>query len=226
MRLLAPVFAAVLGTAAVAGCAHQIDGKPQPGNSHISRPIAGGELDSVLLTPAQVTDIVGAKVDLRADISRPVTGDPVEGPCAALDTVGMNEVVGDHFSAFHLLLLADGTGREHDHVVTQSAAVYPDAATAAKAFVTATSALPSCDKKEFKTDATWRFAVNDLSADSMKWNKEQTDLPILWVCHGQSRVRDNILMQAMACQGDDGGEHNADAVLNRMSATVWVLSGG
>ncbi len=225
MRL--PVSLAGLFTAALllAGCAQPIDGRAIAPPSHASRPVSAGDLDNVLLTPSQLSDLVGAKLQLQADVSRPVAGDPAEGPCAALDTVGMEPFLGNGFSAFHLLLLSDGASTQHDHVVTQAAAVYPDAGSATKAFTTATSSLPPCDGKEVKTEAAWRFAVNDISADTVRWNKEQTDLPLLWVCYGQARVRVNVIVQAMSCQGDDGGKANAEAILNRMSASVWDLSG-
>jgi PknH-like extracellular domain len=224
MRLpvsLAGLFAATL---LLAGCAQPIDGRAVVPPSHASRPLSGDDLDNILLTPPQLSDVVGVKLQLQADVGRPVAGDPAEGPCAALDTVGTQPFIGDTFSAFHLLLLSDGTSTRHDHVVTQAAAIYPDTASATKAFTTATSALPPCNGKDVKTEAAWRFAVNGITADTDRWNKEQTDLPMLWVCYGQARVRVNAILQAMSCQGDDGGQANADAILNRMSATVWELS--
>ena len=33
----------------------------------------------------------------------------------------------------------------------------------------------------------------------------------------------NVIIEAMSCQGDDGGKTNADALSNRMSATVRDL---
>lgn len=225
MRL--PVSLAGLLTAAVllAGCAHQTDGRAVAAPAHVGKPLSGDDLDSVLLSPSQISDIVGAKLALHTDTGRPVRGDPAQGPCAALDSAGMQPFIGGGFGAFRLLLLSDGSATEHDHVVTQAVAVYPDSASATKVFTTAVASLAPCNGKEFKTEAVWRFAVNDITADTVRWNKEQTDLPILWVCYGQSRVRANVVLQAMSCQGDDGGQANADAILNKMSATVWQLSG-
>src|SRR5271165_1160092 len=225
MRLpvsLAGLFAAAL---LLAGCAQPIGGRAVAPPSHVSRPVSGGDLDSILLTPSQLSDIIGAKLQLQADVSHPVAGDPADGPCAALDTVGMQPFIGNGFSAFHLLLLSDGSSAVHDHVITQAVAVYPDAPSATTAFTTATSGLPPCDGKNVKAEAAWKFAVNDITADTARWNKEQTDLPMLWVCYGQARVRINAIVQAMSCQGDDGGQANAGAILNRMSAAVWELSG-
>ncbi|MCW2653283.1 MAG: hypothetical protein JWR32_4259 [Mycobacterium sp.] len=225
MRL--PVSLAGLLTAAVllAGCAHPIHGRAVAAPVHVGKSLSGADLDSVLLSPSQISDMVGAKLAPHTDVGRPVRGDPAQGPCAALDSAGMQPFIGDGFGAFHLLLLSDGIPTEHDHVVTQAAAVYPDSASATKVFTTAAASVAPCNGKELKTEAAWRFAVNDITSDAVRWNKEQTDLPILWVCYGQSRVRANAILQAMSCQGDDGGQANADAILNKMSATVWELSG-
>jgi hypothetical protein len=226
MKLPVSIPGLVTAALLLAGCGQPIDGRAVAPPSHPSRSVSGGALDSILLPASQLSDIVGAKLQLHADVTRPVPGNPAEGPCTALDTPGMQPFVGDGFSGFRLMLLSDGKATQHDHVVTQAVAVYADVPTATTAFTTTTSTLPPCDGKEVKTEAAWRFAVNDITADTVRWNKEQTDLPTLWVCYAQARVRVNAIIAAMSCQGDDGGQANAEAITNRMSATVWDLSGG
>ncbi|MBV8930837.1 MAG: sensor domain-containing protein, partial [Mycobacteriaceae bacterium] len=61
--------------------------------------------------------------------------------------------------------------------------------------------------------------------DTVRWNKEQTDIPLLWVCYGQGRVRSNVLLAAMVCEGDDAGAQKVGAIADRMSASVWDLAG-
>lgn len=224
MRLpVTGVFAAAL---LLAGCAESTAGHPVAAPSHAARPLAGGDLDNVLLSASQLGRIVGAKLQPHADESQPVPTDPAEGPCAALDAAGMRSFVGDGYAGFRLLLLSDGSVAEHDHVVAEAAAIYPDVATAARAFAAAVAGLRGCNGQQVKEEAAWRFAVDDTTPDTVRWNKEQMDLPMLWRCYGQSRVRVNVIAQAMACQGDDGGDGNADAILNRMSAAIWDLSAG
>ena len=213
-------------TLLLAGCARTTGGHAVAGPSHTPRLLAGGDLDNILLTPSQLSGIVGAKVQLQADVLSPVAGDPTEGPCAGLDAPGMQLFVGDSYSAFHMLLMADGSATEHDHVVTEAVTVYVDEATAAKTFATAIAGLQGCNGQQVQVAAAWRFAVNDTTADTVHWNKEQTDLPSLWVCYGQGRVRDNAIVQAMSCQGDDGGNANADTISNRMSAAIWDATAG
>jgi hypothetical protein len=227
MRLLVPIVATVTLAAAglAAGCARSTDGVARANPAHASQLLPSDQLDTVLLTPSQLSDIVGARLQPRVELTRPVPGSAGAAQCAAVDTAGAQGFVGDNFSAFHLLVSADGTGNDNNHVVAQAASIYPDGASATKAFAAATNGLPSCNGKEVRGAADWKFAINDATADTVRWNKEQTNLPQLWVCYGQARVRDNVIIQAMACQGDDGGQANADAILNHMSATVWELGG-
>jgi hypothetical protein len=224
MRLVR-VLAAVMPAAMilVAGCGGTTGGRGQASHGHVSQPVASTDLDDVMMTPPQLSDVVGVPLQLRVDQLRPVGGGP-GGPCGALDTAGDGDFIGKGYSAFHVLLLSDGKDNTHDHVVTQSAAVYPDAQTATKQFGSATSGVGSCNGRRVNSEAAWKFAINDVTPDAVLWNKEQTDVPLLWVCYGQARVRDNVILQAMACQGDDGGVKVADAIVNHMSAAVWDLS--
>jgi hypothetical protein len=224
MRLPVPILAAAVLAAAVcaAGCERTSDGVANPNRAHVGQSVPSAQVDSVLLIPSQISDIVGVELRPRVEQTRAVPGTSADGPCAAL---GMQGFVGDGYSSFHVVLSSDGDGADRNHVVAQAASIYPDAATAEKAFVTATGSLGACNGREVRAGADWRYAVNEVTADTVRWNKEQKDSPQLWVCHGQARVRDNVIVHAMACQGDDGGEHIADVILDRMSATVWELAG-
>jgi PknH-like extracellular domain len=226
MRLGLRVFiAVVLAGCGLTGCAKSIDGRAVAPADHSGRPVAAVDLDSGLLTPSQVFDIVGAQLTVRVDQKQPVGGGP-SGPCAGLDNADVEAFVGDGYTAFHVLLLADGTDTDHDHVVTQAVSIYPDAQTAAKQFGSTTTGLGPCNRRLVRGDADWKYAVNDVTADSVRWNKQQTDLPMPWVCYGQARVRNNVIVEAVGCQDSDTVAQNVDTLVNHMSASVWNLSGG
>jgi hypothetical protein len=220
--VLMAITALFAATTVLAGCADTTDGVVKAKSSHHPRPLGSGDLDAVLLTPKQISDIVGAPLTLRRDQTRPAGGPG--GPCAALYTAGADAFVGNGFAGFHVLVLADGKGDQHDHVVSQSAAVYADPQSAAKQFASVTGGLQPCNGRHVRDEADWKFAVNDVTPDTVLWNKEQTDLPMLWVCYGQARVRNNVILEAMVCRGDDAGAQNAEAITDRMSAAVWELS--
>ena len=145
--------------------------------------------------------------------------------CSALDSVGIAAFVGERWSGFRVLLFTDGDRR--DRVVSQAVAVYPDASLAAAAFKSGTSDATLCDgQRALSTgsDAAWRFAVQDGNTDTVRWTKRQLAIPLTWVCYREARLRNNAVLQAMACQGDDGGQSVVTTLTDRMSASVWGLS--
>jgi hypothetical protein len=221
MRLLVILAAAVL---VFTGCQRTSPGAAQWDAADAGRPLVADDANQVLLDPSQLSEIVGARLQLEADLGRPLPGISPAPECSPLDSVGTQAFVGDDWSGFHVLLFSDFL---HNHVAAEAVAAYPDKQSAATVFASATKDVAACDTKE-AIGATglgdWRFAVNDVTADAVRWNKQQLDSPEFWVCYGQARVRNNVIVQAMSCQGDDGGELNAQTMLDQMSANVWDLS--
>ena len=219
---------AVLGATAVAvaGCAHTVSGAPVFTSAEPITPLRPDDTGQVLVTAAQVSDIVGARLQVDADQARPVSGSSAVPACSALDSVGMAAFVGDGWSGFRVLLFTDV--ERHDRVVAQAVAVYPDAGSAATAFSTGTSDAKACDgQRALSTGsgAAWKFGVQDDDTDTVRWTKHQLSIPLTWVCHGEARLRNNAVLQAMACQDDDGGQMVVTSLTDRMSASVWELSG-
>ena len=218
----------LLATSAVAlgvgGCAHTVSGaaesKVQPGGG-----LLPADADRVLLGAAEVSDIVGATLQVDADRFRPIVGSSAVPACSALDAVGMSAFVGDSWSKFHVLLFTDVD--RHRQVVAEAVAVYPDTSSAGAVFAAAGDAARACDgQRAVGTggDAAWSFTVPAVDADAMRWRKQQIGIPLNWVCHGEARLRSNAVLQVMACGGDDGGRNTATRLADRMSATVWELS--
>lgn len=211
---------------ALVGCAHTVAGNPVFDAAAPIGPLHPDDAAQVLVPAQQVSDIVGSRLQVDADRSRPVSGSSAVPACSALDTAGMAAFVGDAWSGFRVLLLTDGD--RHDRVVAEAVAVYPDAETAATAFRAGTSDVRACDGQRAVStgsEAAWRFSVQEDTTDSVAWTKHQLAIPMTWVCHGEARLRINTLVQAMACQGDDGGELLATRLTDRMSASVWELAG-
>lgn len=218
--LLAPL------TAVLAGCAHTVTGAAVFNPDHPVTPLRTGDAGQVLVGVAQVSDIVGSRLQVDADRTTPVTGSSAVPACSALDSVGMAAFVGQSWSGIRVLLLTDGD--RHDRVVAEAVAVYPDAGSAAAAFRSGTAEVPACDgQRALSTgsEAAWKFNVGQDSADTVRWTKQQLGIPMTWVCHGEARLRNNAVLQAMACQGDDGGATVVTTLTDTMSAAVWELSG-
>lgn len=212
---------------ALAGCAQTVPGAAVPNPGQPLVPLRAADAGQVLLGAAQVSDIVGSRLQLDADRTRPVAGSSAVPACSALDSVGMAAFVGDSWSGLRVLLF---TGDRRDRVIGEAVAVYPDAPAAEAAFRSGTAEVPACDGQRALSaggDAAWGFSVGAGSpptGDAVRWTKHQLAIPMTWVCHGEARLRNNVVVQAMACQGDDGGRTVVTRLADTMSATVWELS--
>lgn len=223
---------AVLATAALtvavtlAGCARTVSGAAVLDRAVPNAGLRPGDADQVLLGPAEVGEIVGVKLQVDADRSRPIAGASAAPACSALDTVGMAAFIGDDWSRFTVLLFTDGY--RHQQVVAEAVAIYPDPAVAAAAFVNGTRDAKACDGQQALGtggDAAWSFSVPVIDADMVRWRKRQVGIPLTWICHGEARLRSNVVLQVMACRGDDSGRVSVTMMADRMSASVWQLSG-
>ncbi|MDA2992158.1 MAG: sensor domain-containing protein [Actinomycetota bacterium] len=225
MRRVAILTAALTLAVTVTGCAHTVSGAAVRNQGDQPGGLRPGDADQVLLGAGEVGDVVGATLALDADRSRPIAGSSAVPACSALDAVGMSAFVGDDWSQFHVLLFTDGD--RHEQVVSEAVAVYPDAAVAASAFAHGTRDVKSCDGQRAVGaggDAAWSFSVPLVDADVVRWRKQQIGIPLTWVCHGEARLRNNAVLQVMACRGDDSGRVAVTTLADRMSASVWELS--
>lgn len=219
--------AALLATSAVmlSGCAHTVSGAAASGPVGAVSGVLPGDADQILLGAGDVSDILGTKLQLDADRSRPIAGASAAPACSVLDAVGMAAFVGDSWSRFHVLLFTDGD--RHEQVVAEAVAVYHDPAAAATVFSAASGAARACDgQRSLGTggDAAWSFTVTDVNVDAVRWRKQQIGIPLTWVCQGEARLRNNAVLQAMACRDDDSGRDTVTRLTDRMSASVWELS--
>ncbi len=225
MRPLLVLFASAAALM-LAGCAHTVAGVAVWNPAQSLQPLRADDTDQILIGPAQLRDIAGVKLQVDADQVRPIAGSSAVPACSALDAAGMAAFLGDSWSGFHTLLYTDGD--QHDHAIAEAVAIYPDARSAAAAFASGSKDAKACDgQRALSTggDAAWKFSVPEINADTVRWTKQQIGIPITWVCHGESRLRNNAVVQAMACQGDDGGQVTVTTMTDRMSASVWELSG-
>ncbi len=222
---------AVLATAALTlagplvGCARAVSGAAVADRADPTTGLRPADADQVLLGPGEVGDLVGVKLQVDADRSRPIIGSSAAPACSALDAVGMAAFVGEDWSKFRVLLFTDGY--RHQQVVAEAVAVYPDTAVAASAFANGTRDAKSCDgQRALGTggDAAWSFTVPVINADTVRWRKQQVGIPLTWICHGEARLRTNVVLQVMACNDDDTGQTTSTKMADRMSASVWELS--
>ena len=225
MRLSA-VGVATAAVVAVSGCAHTVTGAAVGNPRQSITPLRAGDTGQVLVGPAQVYDVVGSRMQVDADQTRPVFGSSAVAACSALESVGMTAFVGKDWSGIRVLLFTDGD--RHGQVVAEAVAVYPDAAAASDAFTAGTKDTNACDgQRALSTGSAeaWAFSVPERTIDTVRWTKRQLAIPLTWLCHGEARLRNNAVLQAMACRSDEGGATVVTRLVDRMSASVWELSG-
>ena len=229
MRLSA-LFPALVRAAALAvitaGCAHVVTGAAEPNPAPAINPLRSGDTGQILVTPAGMYRIAGARMQVDADQARPVSGSSAVGACSALESVGMAALVGRDWAGIRVLLFTDGDRR--DQVVAEAVAIYPDAAAASGAFTAGTQDARSCDGQRalsIGSDEAWAFTVPERTVDTLRWTKQQLAIPLTWLCHGEARLRNNVILEAMVCRGDGGGATVVTRLADRMSASVWELSG-
>ena len=223
MRLLAGVLASTM--VVLTGCVQSIAGTAVWNPAQSIKPLRADDADQILIGPAQLRDIVGVKLQTDADQARPIAGSSAVPACSALDAAGMAAFIGDDWSGFHVLLFTDGD--KHEHVVAEAVGVYPEARSAATAFIQGSKDVKACDgQRALSTggDAAWKFTVPEANPDTVRWSKQQIGIPMSWVCYGESRLRNNAILQAMSCAADDSGQVTVTTMTDRMSATVWELS--
>lgn len=228
MRVLSVMM--MLPALAMAGCAAVVPGRAVHDVAQSTSPLRADDTDQVLVTPRQLHDITGVMLQIDADQSRPISGTSAVPACSAFDATGMAAFVGDQTLGFHVLLFTDSAqinDSAHDLVVAEAAAVYPDVATAAATFSKATIDARSCDGQSALStggDAAWKFSVSEANSGTIRWSKDQIGIPMTWNCHAEARLRNNAIVQAMACSGDDEIQTTVTTMMDRMSATVWELS--
>lgn len=224
MRRAALGVATAVG-AALSGCVHSVSGVAVGNPGQPLNPLRAGDVGQVLVTPAGIRDIAGAGMQVDADQARPVFGSSALSACSALESVGATAFVGNDFSGIRVLLFTDGDRRER--VIAEAVAVYPDAVAASEAFSTGTKDVKACDGQRARTtssDEAWAFSVPERNTDAVRWTKQQLAIPLTWFCQGEARLRNNAVLQAMACQRDADGATVVTRLADRMSASVWELS--
>ena len=210
------------------GCTQTAEGSAQWISDQASKPVDGGQTESVIIDAAAVEDIVGADLPDLYETDSPLDDSDLED-CEILGIKGQVALLGDDWDGFYLRKLDDAPSddQDADHIVLEVAAVYPDAEAATTAFESAGDMAKECDDQERRTSDgyTWMPKIAESTADSYAWTAEQTDLVDQeWRCSGDARRRNNVIIRVFACTEGQDGPATAAAVANAMSNTVWELS--
>lgn len=224
MREVAATFV-VAGVTLVAGCG----GGSQPSHtsttaipSLIPRPVVERELDSLLLTPAQINPVLGATAmavirrhDAMSDDS--ATMKPPE--CLAVDGSAQAAVYADSgFSAVRDVELNDGDN--FTHFADQAVVLFPTVKQAHVFFVGSALRWPACHQYTHTQTGT-RWDVGPIGAEDDVLSATATQQQAKtggWACGRALAVKNNVVVDVNTCSPNPG--RSAIDLANQIVAKV------
>ncbi len=211
----------------LAGCSRTTEGSAEWAPNQASKPIEASEVEDILIDNSEVVEIIGAQVEpVGPDDDSPPVPDSALKECEVMLGIGQRTNAGDGWSGFRSRVSWDRAGDNITHYALQTAIVY-DNKDAAKATMAAVAReMKACDGKATRDDKAgdWKYAVDESNDDTIKWTNDQTNANQNYRCFGEARIRDNVILRGYTCRSDKDGRPETDALLNKMSNTVWKLA--
>ncbi|MGA8328389.1 MAG: sensor domain-containing protein [Mycobacterium sp.] len=225
MRHFAAAFVVAGAGILAAGCG----GSNQAGTtstktvtSLIPRPVVERELDTLLLTPAQINPLMGAtdlsvvrKHDSMTDDSS--TMKPPE--CLAIDGSAQTKVYADSgFTAVRDLALNDGNG--FTHYAEQAVVLFPTAKQAKVFFLASGLRWPGChDYTHTQSGTQWTVApVSDDNGALSTISTQQQAKAGGWACGRALAVKNNVIVDVNTCSANPA--NSAVDIANQIVAKV------
>lgn len=222
-------FAAMCGVAGVgilvAGCTAGNQASPTTTTtitSLIPRPAVERELDSMLLTPAQINPLMGAtgmavirKHDAMSDDS--ATMRPSE--CLAIDGSAQAQAYANSgFTGVRVQELNDGDN--FTHYAEQAVVLFPTVKQAKVFFITSALRWPACHRYTHTQSGT-KWDVGPVSDDNGALSTISTQEEAKtggWACGRALAVKNNIVVDVNTCSANPGG--SAVDIANQIVAKV------
>jgi hypothetical protein len=225
MRHLAATFVVACVGVIVTGCS----GSNQAGSnstttvtSLIPRPVVERELESLLLTPAQINPLMGAtgmavirKHDALSDDS--ATMKPIE--CLAIDGSAQAPVYADSgFTAERDQALNDGNN--FTHYAEQAVVLFPTTKQAHVFFISSGLRWPACHEyAHTQTRTQWTVApISDANGALSTISTQQQAKAGGWACGRALAVKNNVIVDVNTCSANPAS--SAVDIANQIVAKV------
>ena len=203
MRISAVAVSLGLGFACAVGAA---SGAPSAA-AHPSEP---GVVSYAVLGKGSVGNIVGGPMGWESVFTEPFQGFWVELPaCNNWAEVGLPDVYDDPDLASFNGATAQTSANDQTHLVRQAVGVFATNDAAGRAFHRATDRTVGCSGQTTAmhladgTTQVWSFYGGPPSATDAGWSKQEAGTDRR--CFVQTRLRENVLLQAKVCQSGNGG---------------------
>lgn len=198
MRLLtaAPVLAAALALAGAAPAA--------------ARPSDPGVVNYAVLSKGSVANIVGGPMRTESVFTEPFQAYSVDIPvCNNWADIGLPEVFDDPDLASFNGSTAQTSPTDDTHFVKQAVGVFATTAAATAAYHRVVDRTVGCSgqtatmRLDNGTVQVWTFTGGGPGPADAGWTKQEAGTDRR--CFSQTRLRENVLLQAKVCQSGNGG---------------------
>ncbi|OBA83005.1 hypothetical protein A9W99_09490 [Mycobacterium sp. 1164966.3] len=176
-------------------------------HAHPSDP---GVVSYAVLGRGSVGNIVGAPMGWEAVFTEPYQGYSVDLPvCNNWADIGLPEVYGDPDLASFNGATTQTSANDQTHYAKQAVGVFAGNDAAARAFHRVTDRTAGCSGQttamhlDNGTTQVWSFDGGPPTATDANWTKQEAGTDRR--CFVQTRLRENVLLQAKVCQSGNAG---------------------
>ena len=174
-----------------------------------AKPSDPGVVSYAILGKGSVGNVIGAPMSWDAGFTAPFQGYFVDLPvCNNWGDIGLPEVYNDPDLASFNGATAQTTATDDSHLVKQSVGVFATTEAATRAYRRIVDRTAGCSGQttamhlEDGRTQVWTFSGTVAGADST-WVKQEAGTDRR--CFVQTRLRENVLLQAKVCQAGNGG---------------------
>jgi PknH-like extracellular domain len=175
-----------------------------------AHPSDPGVVSYAVLGRGSVGNIVGAPMGWEAVFTEPYQGYSVDLPvCNNWADIGLPEVYGDPDLASFNGATTQTSANNQTHYVKQAVGVFAGNDAAARAFHRVTDRTVGCSGQttamhlDNGTTQVWSFDGGPPTATDANWTKQEAGTDRR--CFVQTRLRENVLLQAKVCQSGNAG---------------------
>lgn len=175
-----------------------------------AKPSDPGVVSYAVLGKGSVGNVVGAPMGWEAGFTAPFQGYFVDTPvCNNWGDIGLTEVYADPDLASFNGATAQTTATDDTHLVKQSVGVFATNDAATRAFHRIVDRTAGCAGQttalhlEDGRTEVWSFSGAPATPTDASWVKQEAGTDRR--CFVQTRLRENVLLQAKVCQSGNGG---------------------
>lgn len=178
--------------------------------SAAAHPSEPGVVSYAVLGKGSVGNIVGAPMGWEAVFNEPFQAYSVDLPvCNNWAEIGLPEVYNDPDLAAFNGATAQTSASDQNHLVKQAVGVFATDEAADRAFHRVVDRTVGCSGQttamhlDNGTTQVWSFAGGPATATDANWTKQEAGTDRR--CFVQTRLRENVLLQAKVCQSGNAG---------------------